>query len=587
LNKINIIEEKALKAKDRKALPDSVFGLPEDRKYPMPDEEHVRKAIQFFGYCPKNKKKELAKNINKMAKKYKMKLNINKNSPFYKYADKEIINESFDPLENYYISPDEFKTIKESDFGLKNERSFPLANKMQILYAIQNFDLCPSDKKGELARNINIKLIENSLTINIDKSHPFHKYTAFKVVSDDGFKVLSENSTIGDTFINDYKDFKTDTRSFLYKNNEHIIEIEGRINGYFIGEWNEFKQFETFVSRLINEYKNKEELKTIDIISIINCFADNRYVRFDEYKRFIKGEQGIDYFVWLQIKLAKDIKQFLKYKIYEEQYIHDDLILIKKIITVNNYKIIKRYIQELIHFIDISRFSKVNEENKHSLNDILEFIDNIEFNNNVNITKLGINEYPVPETEDFLNKKKELSTRQLYELMIKSNIIIDDIKDELDEKPEETITEESLNKITEGIELTPEGDVRITINPKKSFMDEYAENHKLLVSNFKNGNYEGMKLNLAYLFTLINFIEREYIYNKNKKVKPNKLKDAEKARMFAINDFKRYLAELQKQQPDFDFTSYYKNSNLDKIIIDIKADTIVGIKKLFQKILTT
>ena len=33
-----------LTSKQREALPDSKFGLPEERKYPMPDEAHARNA---------------------------------------------------------------------------------------------------------------------------------------------------------------------------------------------------------------------------------------------------------------------------------------------------------------------------------------------------------------------------------------------------------------------------------------------------------------------------------------------------------------------------------------------------------------
>ncbi len=43
-DKLNTIE--------RKELPDSVFGLPERREYPMPDAAHVRAAEAYFRYCP-------------------------------------------------------------------------------------------------------------------------------------------------------------------------------------------------------------------------------------------------------------------------------------------------------------------------------------------------------------------------------------------------------------------------------------------------------------------------------------------------------------------------------------------------------
>src|SRR5574344_1660665 len=80
-----------LTKKDLDKLPDSMFGIPETRSYPLVDEEHVRKAIQFFKYAEKKYRKELAKNINRRAKELKMKIHISKNSAFYPYADKAIL----------------------------------------------------------------------------------------------------------------------------------------------------------------------------------------------------------------------------------------------------------------------------------------------------------------------------------------------------------------------------------------------------------------------------------------------------------------------------------------------------------------
>lgn len=47
----------------RKDLPDSVFGLPERREYPMPDAEHVRAAEAYFRDCPEDLKPKLARAI--------------------------------------------------------------------------------------------------------------------------------------------------------------------------------------------------------------------------------------------------------------------------------------------------------------------------------------------------------------------------------------------------------------------------------------------------------------------------------------------------------------------------------------------
>lgn len=47
----------------KKELPDSVFGLPERREYPMPDAAHVRAAEAYFRYCPENLRTKLANAI--------------------------------------------------------------------------------------------------------------------------------------------------------------------------------------------------------------------------------------------------------------------------------------------------------------------------------------------------------------------------------------------------------------------------------------------------------------------------------------------------------------------------------------------
>ena len=64
------IQEAVLSTKERNELKDSDFGIPELRKYPLTDEEHVRKANSFFKFAPKKYKAELAKRILNAAKKF-------------------------------------------------------------------------------------------------------------------------------------------------------------------------------------------------------------------------------------------------------------------------------------------------------------------------------------------------------------------------------------------------------------------------------------------------------------------------------------------------------------------------------------
>jgi hypothetical protein len=70
----NVFLERALTAKEKAKLPSSEFGIPELRKYPLNDAEHVRSAIQLFGHCPEKYKKSLAKKIIAKAEEYNIKI---------------------------------------------------------------------------------------------------------------------------------------------------------------------------------------------------------------------------------------------------------------------------------------------------------------------------------------------------------------------------------------------------------------------------------------------------------------------------------------------------------------------------------
>lgn len=88
---IDYFSEAAMKAKERNALPDSEFGIPRLRAYPLNDEKHVRQAIRMFGHCkdPKDKK-TLANRIFAKVDEFGMEVKIGKNNPLYEYAPKAL-----------------------------------------------------------------------------------------------------------------------------------------------------------------------------------------------------------------------------------------------------------------------------------------------------------------------------------------------------------------------------------------------------------------------------------------------------------------------------------------------------------------
>lgn len=78
-------EQNSILENERDNLPDSAFGIPEQRKYPLDSKKHVQSAIKLFGYAEEKNKKELAKNIKDAARKYD--LTIPETTQCYKYLN--------------------------------------------------------------------------------------------------------------------------------------------------------------------------------------------------------------------------------------------------------------------------------------------------------------------------------------------------------------------------------------------------------------------------------------------------------------------------------------------------------------------
>lgn len=81
------IDESVIEETKRSNLPDSDFGIPDERKFPLDTEQHVRSAIKLFGHAPEDKKKSLARKISSRAKSYG--IEIPNTTQVYKYLHEE------------------------------------------------------------------------------------------------------------------------------------------------------------------------------------------------------------------------------------------------------------------------------------------------------------------------------------------------------------------------------------------------------------------------------------------------------------------------------------------------------------------
>jgi hypothetical protein len=111
------LTESKLTAEEIRNLKDSDFGLPDERRYPMPDKEHVLAAIKFFNYVEKEKEIELAKNICKKIGEFGMTdITVGDKNRFKAYFD---VEEDFDtdimPATTYIDIEDyEIDTVQHS-----------------------------------------------------------------------------------------------------------------------------------------------------------------------------------------------------------------------------------------------------------------------------------------------------------------------------------------------------------------------------------------------------------------------------------------------------------------------------------------
>jgi hypothetical protein len=632
-----------LKTKERKELPDEIFGLPSERKYPLTDEEHVRKAIQFFKYCPPSKRNELAKNINRRAKELGMKLKLSKDGVFYKYADKTIVQESaYDAYEFQRLVETGEGEVAQIVSFIQTQTGLAIQSLMKRLFIMPTLvEFIEVEKELQnLILGDNFALPKTFKSLG--REHAINPITHINKAMEKSYDLL-------------FSFMKYNNPNLDFSTHYLITSIFEDITFYLIREVQDCACFHKFV----------DKMKLIDVL--INHFDCNMYyvirkirevhVQCIIEKRLAESQNDKERVTKL-LKISDLLTAYItKLKDYCSNNWHPVILKndasfisilrssnMNLIHSIDYLKTLKNELKSEIDIILMSQdISIIRDEFYHNLNFLLDIVDrehreildiismlegglikrNIKlYNKNYSLEldskdilafkelnlfdRLYVGKgyggdnvyYGVTKDKLYLlgktNKLGGLVLIKLYdngECLKPLNLIVRDKNDfdKTDRLKSIKIniipsSNNNLEALTEGITIDKDGGIKFTFKPRKSYMDEYAENHKLLVENFKARNYEAMKTNLAFLFALINDIERNVIYSK-KPVSLEKKRDAEKARMFAINDFKTYLKEIQKVEPSFDFTKYYEESDFGKLTIRFSKDELIGLKRLFQTII--
>lgn len=130
------------------------------------------------------------------------------------------------------------------------------------------------------------------------------------------------------------------------------------------------------------------------------------------------------------------------------------------------------------------------------------------------------------------------------------------------------------------IQFNKDGDALLT-NTFVDFDAEYSSSHKLLMQYANAKNLEGIKYELARLYYMNYILERRLYHSR---FLSNKEKNM-KTRARVLNDFKKYLDYLLKEEPGFNFSEYYEKSEFYPHTVEVKSGTLLKLKDIIKHIL--
>lgn len=549
-----------LTSEQRKNLPKDMFGLPDDRSYPMPDAAHVYSAIRFFGDCPPEKRKTLANNINKFAKLYKVTVNLPPSSKFKIYADKSILKESANTISDQVISK-EVSTIIIKEASMNDTKFSPNNN--------------PDPR---VATSINIA-IRNAAKSYLDKEYYLNG--------------TEDRTEIGDyVYDTDLKICYDITREFVYgKTLEdpavlsklQLLHNKQMVTNAFNNVHNYLRK-SPVVGNILNDITNAidkvpetslmdnmdkkmkslganydKALFTFDKDMYVGAIPESDCCNFTDTERSAVTSSNI---IGRLIDSCRGVlTNSCGYPPMPEDHIHKMKFAVKSMAT---RKIIDGYfINENHSFVKMGRciYGLVHECKVPGQGSCV-----------INALKLYDMDKPYYLNEvakEYEKRDGVLPKMPIRRISFKSKNL------------------NSSNEVfTEGLHISKAGDISLSFDISKSMMDKYSACHKILKTDEKNKNYDGMKHAIAYLFAMVCTIEDKYVgKDKTIDVNSDEYKDAIKARAFAINDIKRYMKIVQKHERGFNFMKFYTDNGYDKNIYTVRATTLAGLKNLFRIIM--
>lgn len=572
-----------LKAAQLKKLSDSDFGLIDKngkRSFPMPDKEHVLQAIRMFKYCPKGKEKELAANINKKAKEYKMK--IHAKGAFVKY-----------------ISPDVMSLSKEAS-NVGTLEPIVAGNEYQDIHIPALEDkMSDNDKIIALMAN---KKIKN--TVHLTKEG-FKQYT-WEI--DDEYKNYfnsvyeNMNPTVfyptTESVVKIFNTVESDMKlqdDIIYMTSSYTDDFSDRVNEAFSRENIEeimkdkkiadISKCHIIASIMSNTLDNKRALYYLLVINkldtsrtlikkIVHNLLEDQFNQFDSV-------YGMNY--------IRPDYNFPKLD-YEMKFMFDGDVQRAENIIYHNYLELNRIHDNIFNaYLATNQYYDLMETNVDSFYAMI--LGEIRFD--ADITGYYIFTY---QNKIYVIGTFRNTDRKLYRMILmykKTDLVLlaYDMKDVLSRYTEPNnmhMIEINCTKLLceyvvdntffNGIYISPDGSVCLDVL-NKLFINDYKDIETLLATNLD------IKGTLCYIFSILVLIHNKFIFNKKWDKTSDTYLNIIKLKLYLDRKFKEGLRALRKNDNRFNFLEYYKNNNYMNKIHITDNNGLYNIDTVYSKLM--
>ena len=653
-----------LTAKQRRALPDSDFGIPETRQFPIHDKNHVKAALRFVKFAPPGKKKELIANINKRAKELGMNINI----PAHEQVTPDIDN-------GMYV-----KSIEASNVGTLE----PIVGASETIIPGGGTSYLGDEENPSFGAKVMDYVLRR------------------KIVRED--TVLEEGAVLSQIIIPDDGYTRNNINQMIENNREEDKEEEMRKYHHSVPIFN---NFEKRISNIITKGQTRDMLKYITFSDsenkALNVAQSWQYISINAAETIIKilHDKDLDDkvaadriyhlicscpesdFIYLMATLYRGIyewKHHIRFH-WVASFIADNKIVFKgslpwsndpydpKCFAIQSMKESEGFSAEEINkiktyftqdvFESVSRLSRIwnhdgvfiliSDLNPTHEIQIRRLMDEATINGYLIIhgeyppkvfnksiifvkspyygsDKIGLMIFGNNRGENFtkvfyflnddITKLAEIAlridakygkrqlpdkVRESLEKMFQDVGCFSNIEQPNVPRSDPNIVHESVSSIFKDVKkmalaamrrIHVEKDGEVSINLKDELtLANYSETHRLLQADLQSDDTEGLKLNIAYVFSLITIIETKYVFGKKTDKYSKEYKDAINLRGMLISDFNTGLNAIRKKDPSFSFIKFYKESGFESAVYKFNAKAITNlsssklVETIFQNIL--